>query len=239
MQADICLKMASAEYSPSSLNFAKNIFQCYDDIILRGGIPMIGWWKLFLNSIDLLFQPERVLGELAESQDLRPGVIALAVTSLLFAVSSVVSHRLGIPMTAEPIFPLPAYRLVQAIFMPLVIASGCCLCAFIGSGLGKLLLGRSDFRRLLAVSAPALLVPLWPMLWPTEMAVSLGLLSPAMKGFPGLWTRELAPAFSFLYITFMLWLGFWQAQKVLLREAFGMAVLSLIPTLGWWAILLR
>jgi hypothetical protein len=77
------------------------------------------------------------------------------------------------------------------------------------------------------------------MLWPTELAVSLGILDPQVSGFSGIWAKHIMPALTFLYILSMIWLAYWQAFRLLLREAFALSVLSLIPTLGFYSLWLR
>lgn len=204
-----------------------------------GADMSIGWKTHFQKTMDFLFQPDIVIPKLASSGDLKPAGISLALTSVLFAVSSLTAEWVGVPMTDAPPLPLAHYRLWQAAAMPLILAAGCVLGAGTGAAVSCLFSRPCEFRRLLAVVPPALLAPLWPMLWPTDMAVSLGLLNAGMPGFPGLWVRDLAPALTFLYMLVMLWQAFWLTRKLLLREAFASAVFSLVPALGWWAVILR
>jgi hypothetical protein len=193
----------------------------------------------FFRAWDVLTQPQNFYSELAKTPDLKPGFAALLVTSLLFAASSLTAHVLNIPFTEPPLWPHPAYRIFQALALPLIFFMGCLL----GSGLvwvfGRALGRHFRLRSLLAVLLPTLLVPLWPMLWPTDLAVSLGLLNQTYPGFPGFWVRELAPTLTVIYILFLLTLGLWQTQKILWREAFALGVVSFFPTLGFWALILR
>jgi hypothetical protein len=198
-----------------------------------------GWFHQASRSLDLLSRPINFFQELAEEQDLRPGIGALAVTSILFAVTSVVSHYQGIPYSAQPLLPLAQYRIYQAMALPAIFGAGWLLCGISALGLTKLLHCTINFRRLLAVIAPAIFVPICIMLWPTEMAVSLKVMNEDLPGFAGLWVRDLAPSLTLLYMLLVLWLAFWQASRLLLREAFAMAVLSLLPVLGFWAAVLR
>jgi hypothetical protein len=197
-------------------------------------------WRLAWQACsDLFFKPEEVLSRLAGSRDWRPAVVSLAVTSVLFAISTVAAQLLGVPLADAPPVPLPAYRWWQAACMPVLVAAGCGLCAGTGTVLFRVFRRPGDFRRLFTLLTPALLAPLWPMLWPTDLAVSLGLLDANLPGFPGLWVRELAPALTVIYMVMLLWQAYSQADRVPLHEAFALAVLSLLPALGWWAAVLR
>jgi|GEM_PF-6291294 len=200
---------------------------------------MPNWWKQASRSLDMLSKPVALFQELADNRDLRPGVAALAVTSLLFAVASVVSHRLGVPMAEPPVLPIPAYRLWQAVASPALLGLGWLAGALAALGLCRLLHGHADLRVILAVSAPALFVPLWMVFWPTEMALSLHVFTLESPGFSGLWVRKLAPAFTFIYILGSLCLAYWRALRLLLREAFVVAFGSALPALAWWAVVFR
>ncbi|MBN1595879.1 hypothetical protein JW933_08140 [candidate division FCPU426 bacterium] len=191
------------------------------------------------NIADALLRPDLLFAGLAESQDLHVAWTVLGATTLFFSLTSVLAHFCRIPYSAEPILAVPAYRLIQAGLMPLILGAGWLACAAAALGLNTFLRGRGGWRRTLAVSAPAFFVPLWLTSWPTELALSLGLLSAQAEGFPGLWVRHLMPACTFLYTLAMLWLAFWQSFRLLVREAFALAVLSLLPALGLFALLLR
>ncbi len=193
----------------------------------------------FFRTWDVLTRPQAFLAELAESGDTRPAWAALIVTSLLFATSAVVAHVHRIPMTDAPVWDIPNYRLFEAACMPVFLWVGGGLCCLAVQGLGRLFQKTFTFFRLWALLIPALLVPLWPTLWPTDLAVSLGILNNAQPGFPGLWVRELMPACTFLYMLLLLTMGIWQWPKTLLREAFALAVTGLVPPLLFWAWLLR
>ncbi|MCK5219761.1 hypothetical protein KAR10_09565, partial [bacterium] len=93
--------------------------------------------------------------------------------------------------------------------------------------------------RILTISAPALFVPLWLILWPTELAISLGIFKYSAPGFIGLWIHHLAPALLLIYTIILFTLALWQVFRILLREAFSLAIFSLIPTLSFWAMILR
>jgi hypothetical protein len=123
--------------------------------------------------------------------------------------------------------------------MPVILGSGCLLCCGLAAGFGWLLGARARFKSLWGVVLPSVLVPTWLMLWPTDMAVSLGLLSPELKGFPGFWVRDLSPALTLLYMLFLLSLALSQVFNRNWRESFALAFFALIPTLGFWAVILR
>lgn len=163
----------------------------------------------------------------------------MGVTSILLSLSTVVAEINRIPLAEQPPLDLAGYRWFQAAAMPMILASGCLASAAVCAGLGRMLRNQTPFRSFLAVTFPALLVPLWPMLWPTDLAVSLGILNTALAGFPGLWTRELDPALTVIYMLFLLWMAMGQVRGLLLRESFALAVMGLLPALGWWAFLLR
>lgn len=122
--------------------------------------------------------------------------------------------------------------------MPIILAAGWGGCAVTAWVLSRLLRSETGLVPLLAVSAPALFTPQW-LTWPLELAWSLGLFPLDAPGFQGLWIRNLAPAFTMLYMLGLLWVAWWQACRLLLREAFALAVLSLLPALGLWSLLLR
>jgi hypothetical protein len=205
----------------------------------KGGLFVNLWRKNFLLACDAFFRPKTLFAELAVSRNLGPGWAALAVTSVLFAIVAVTSHLRQLPMTDQPFLPLPQYRLWLAALLPVVWFAGCLLCAGMAWALGRLLGLRQDLKSLLAAGMPALLAPLWPMQWPTTMAVSLGLLNDSLPGFPGLWTRELMPASSFIYMLCLLWLAWGEVFKLDWKGAFALAVISLVPTLGFWALVMR
>jgi hypothetical protein len=163
----------------------------------------------------------------------------LSVTSGLFLTVIAISHFRHLPFSEKPLFPLPHYRLWLAILLPLVWFLGCLICANVAWGLGRLLGVRRNLKNLLATGMPAILVPLWSIQWPTEMAVSLGLLNDNLPGFPGFWTRELMPAASFLYMLCLLWLAWGEIFQLDWKGAFALAVISLVPALGFWALILR
>lgn len=200
---------------------------------------MSRWRKNFLQACDCFFRPKALFAELAISRDLGPGWAALGITSVLFAIIAVTAHVRRVPMLEKPLWPLPHYRLWQAILLPAIWFLGCLLSAGVAWSLGRLLGLRRDMKTLLAAGMPALLTPLWPMQWPTEMAVSLGLLNVNLPGFPGFWTRELMPASSFIYMLCLLWLAWGEVFNLDWKGAFALAVISLVPTLGFWALILR
>ncbi len=200
---------------------------------------MSGWRKDLLGLGDALVAPGRYFSGLTERASLRPAGLAMALTTVLFAATTVLSHLSRAPLPAPPVVPLPNYRVLEAVLMPLLVLAGCGVCAGAGTWVGRLLAVPTRFRTVLAFTAPALLVPVWLMLWPTELAVTLGALDPALPGFPGLWVRELAPGLTVCYQLVLLGFVYWQGLRVLLREAFILAVFSLLPALGWWALVLR
>jgi hypothetical protein len=191
------------------------------------------------RTLDAWFRPRGLFQELAETQDLGPAWTSLAITTLLFSLTSLLARGHGIPLTAEPLLAWPDYRLWQTLIMPALLTSGWGLCAATAWLLGRLLLrNQTGFIALLAVSAPALFTPQW-LTWPMELAWSLGLIPAGAPGFQGMWMRHLAPAFTFVYMLALLWIAWWQACRLLLREAFALAVLSLLPCLWLWSLLLR
>jgi hypothetical protein len=199
---------------------------------------MRGWLQDLQGLGDALLQPVRYFTELAERTSLRPAGLAVALTSLLFSLTTLISPPAGAPLPA----PSGAWSIpsgVQAALMPLLILVGCGACAGTGLLAGRVLGVITGFRRVLALTAPALLAPLWLMLWPTELAVSLGVLGPDLPGFPGLWVRDLAPALTVCHQLGLLSFVYWLGLRVMLREGFALAVLSLLPALGWWALVLR
>ncbi len=196
--------------------------------------------RLHINRVLALFtRPKSVFTELAASRDLGPAAVAWVMTSLLFAATSVTARAHDIPLTAKPIVALADYRLVQAAAMPFILAAGCLLGTAGGYLVGRLFYCQKDFQSLLAVCAPAVLVALWPIFWPTEMAHALGFLDAGLPGFPGFWIRELAPALTVLYMLFQTLVACWEAQRLLLRESFASAVVVVLSVLGFWALLLR
>jgi hypothetical protein len=192
-----------------------------------------------LQACDAFFNPQALFAELAETSNLGPGWAALGITSVLFAIIAVTSQVRQLPMLDKPFLPVPYYRLWLAILLPLVWFLGCLLCAGVAGSLARLLGLHRDLKTLLAAGMPALLCPLWPMVWPTQMAVSLGLLSDSLPGFPGFWTRELMPASSFIYMLCLLWLAWGEVFNLDWKGAFALAVISLLPALGFWAVILR
>ncbi len=191
------------------------------------------------RTLDAWFRPHILFRDLASTQDLGPAWASLGVTTLLFSLTSLLARGHAIPLTAEPLFACADYRLWQAFLMPAILAGGWTLCAATAWLLGRLLLrNQTPFIALLAVSAPALFTPQW-LTWPMELTWSLGLVQTGAAGFQGIWMRHLAPAFTFLYMLALLWIAWWQSCRLLLREAFALAVLSLLPSLWLWSLLLR
>jgi hypothetical protein len=184
-------------------------------------------------------RPRFFFEELDKSQNLQPVITFLFITSILFAITSIISHFQQIPMTEKPLWPHPQYRLFQAIALPLIFSTGWLICSGTTLGLSKLLRVKSNIYRILTISAPALFVPLWLILWPTELAIALGIFKYSASGFIGLWIHHLAPALLLIHTIVLFTLALWQVFKILLREAFSIAVFSLIPTLAFWAIILR
>lgn len=200
---------------------------------------MSGWLQDLQGLGDAMVAPGRYFSRLAEGVSLRPAALAVALTTVLYVLTTVISQVEGTPLPAPPVVPLPNYRMFEAALMPLLVLAGCGVCAGAGLLVGRMLSVPAGFKRIFAITAPALLVPVWLMLWPTELAVTLGALDPGLPGFPGLWVRELAPALTVCYQLVLLGFVYWQGLRVLLREAFALAVLSLLPALGWWALVLR
>jgi hypothetical protein len=197
------------------------------------------WWNSMNQCLDILFKPKAVFSGLWDSADLRPAGMALGITSILLSISTVAAEMNQIPLAEKPLWDITGFRWFQAGAMPVILALGCLISAAVCVGMGRIFRNCLGFKNLLAVVAPALLVPLWPMLWPTDLAISLGLLDTSMAGFPGFWTRELAPALTVVYMLILLWMALGQMRNLLLRESFALAVMSLLPTLGWWALILR
>lgn len=197
------------------------------------------WLAALGACVDILFTPGPVLARLAANEDWRPAAAATALTSLLFAGAVLTARALGAELTETPPFPLADYRLWETLAMPALVGGGTVLAAAAGALLGRLIGLRTGVFRLWRVLTPALLAPLWPMLWPTDLAVALGALDPRLPGFPGFWVRELAPALTVLFMLMLLVQAYWRIHPRSLREAFGLAVFSLLPGLGWWAYILR
>jgi hypothetical protein len=207
--------------------------------ILFQFLPQIKIWRHFNQALDILFHPNQVVAYLAETKDMGPAWIALAVTSILFAFNSLASHFHHIPYSAAPLWPHPWYRIFQALAMPLVLGLGCLINTAIIYLLNFILRVKAPFSRIFSIIAPVLLVPHWFMMWPTEAAISLGVLDPNTPGFVGLWVKQLMPALSLFYILFLLWFALWSFLRILLREAFALAVLSLFAVLGFWSLVMR
>ena len=199
-----------------------------------------GWvGMILLTLLDIVMRPRKFFEELDKSQNLQPAIACLFITSILFAFTSIISHFQQIPMIEKPLWPHPQYRLFQAIALPVIFSAGWLICSGTALGLSKLLRVKSNLYRILTISAPALFVPLWLILWPTEIAISLGIFEYSTPGFIGLWIRHLEPALLLIYTIVLFTLALWQVFQSLLREAFSIAVFSLIPMLAFWAIILR
>ncbi|MCK5241264.1 hypothetical protein KAR34_02315 [bacterium] len=191
------------------------------------------------RTLDVIANPGKLFAELSDSQDTSVSWSALIITSLLFSITTLIAYSHNIPFSVEPILAVSNYRILQALLMPVILGLGWLICSMIAMVLNVILRGRTGLPRIMAVSAPAIFVPMWIMLWPTELAVSLGILNPNVTGLPGIWAKHIMPALTFIYTLAMLWLAYWQAFRLLLREAFALAVLSLIPTLGFYSLWLR
>ncbi len=196
-------------------------------------------WTQIHRLADVIVRPKALFAQLRESRDVRLAWSVLIISAVFFSATTLIAHFRGVPFSAPPLWDDPRYRLLQAVGMPVVLGLGWWIFAYLAWMFNVLLRGRGDFRQLLAVSAPALFVPLWLVMLPTDLALSWGLLQQEASGFPGLWVRHLTPAFTFLYTLAMLWLACWQVCRLLLREAFAVAMLALLPVLALWSLLLR
>lgn len=167
------------------------------------------------------------------------GLLALSLTVFLFSINSVLAFLHQIPFIEPPLLTIDHYRLWLAGCSPLVYASGCLIGSFFYFLLFKVFNRHHSYLALTRLIGPALLMPLLVIGWPTDFALSMGWLKYDMNGFPGLWVRHISPLLTFLYMLFTLWLMTWRVFDLLIREAFSIAMLSLLPALFFWSLLLR
>ncbi len=202
-------------------------------------LPFKAFWHEVTRLNDFFLNPTRYFIRLAKAPSWRPGGAALLVVTLLFGTTSILEEVHHIPFYEAPLLAMPHYRLVQALLLVIIFSLGWLLCSVTFYYFLKLYREEKTLRYVAQVIGPALFLPMVAMAWPTELAVSMGLLNHTMGGFPGLWVRHLVPTLTFLYTLFMLWLLGMEAFTLLMRETFAMAMLSLLPTLLLWSFLLR
>lgn len=192
-----------------------------------------------INFLNLLVNPKGYFQQLSARPGWSAGIIALLLTSGLFSLTGILAERNQIPMLEPPPIALEHYRLWLAALSPLVYGTGWLICTGCYYVYFRLLRQQPSFGYLMKLIGPALLLPLLVMGWPSDLALALGVFTYEMDGFPGFWLRQLLPLLLLFYMFFIQWLMIWQSFQVLLREAFAMTVLALVPTLYFWFWLLR
>ncbi len=202
-------------------------------------VPIKAFWQEVLNLNNFFLNPVRYFRRLVQNPSWLPGSAALLMITLLFGATTVLAELNHIPFQETPLLNFKHYRLVQALFLVVIYSLGWWLCSIFYYYFLKLYREEKSLTYVAQVIGPSLFLPMVAMAWPTELALSMGLLNYTMSGFPGLWVRHLVPAMTFLYMLFMLWLLSMEAFTLLMKEAFTITMLSLLPVLVLWSFLLR